>query len=169
LDYWCDKSFSYIGAPWLKLNKDNTLPEFADPPSFGNGGFSLRNVNEFIKNHTFKINFIIIFHLFHSFYNSLINKSKKNNFPKYFIRFFLYLFRYIILHFNFGSNNEDEVWANIFYRKGKLPPLPEAIKFSFEQYPEFLYQLNEAKLPFGCHNCFSYYNYSFLKDKMEDN
>lgn len=57
LEYWCKKDYDYIGAPWLKSknpishifrSKKLKLRE----PIFnkvGNGGFSLRKVNTFLK------------------------------------------------------------------------------------------------------------------------
>jgi len=54
LDYWCQKGFSYIGAPWADCNfiggwkrslfRFLPFKEFVFP-SVGNGGFSLRNVS----------------------------------------------------------------------------------------------------------------------------
>ena len=42
LDSWCNKGYDYIGAPWLKLNRE------LDEENSGNGGFSLRKIATFI-------------------------------------------------------------------------------------------------------------------------
>lgn len=42
LEYWCNKGYDYIGAPWIKANK-----KFH--PTCGNGGFSLRKIDSFIQ------------------------------------------------------------------------------------------------------------------------
>lgn len=55
LDYWCEKDFDYIGAPWFEnfslSNANSKLLDIA-----GNGGFSLRKISSFVKvlNHTKK-------------------------------------------------------------------------------------------------------------------
>lgn len=61
LKYWCSKNYSYIGAPWLRKD-DSKLKEFINSlrkivqPKYGikhnkvgNGGFSLRNVSDFLE------------------------------------------------------------------------------------------------------------------------
>jgi len=62
------------------------------------------------------------------------------------------------------KNNEDMAWSFLFYKKGNVPPIKEAIKFSFEVFPEYLYFLNNSELPFGCHDWFGYFNYFFFKE-----
>lgn len=57
LEYWCSQEYDYIGAPWLKSNNplNNILKSKrlkAREPIFykvGNGGFSLRKVETFLK------------------------------------------------------------------------------------------------------------------------
>lgn len=66
LDYWCRKGYDYIGAPWLFTNLYNWFRTGLYPKKLhflhkilfrgifmskvGNGGFSLRKVEAFIKN-----------------------------------------------------------------------------------------------------------------------
>ena len=33
----------------------------------------------------------------------------------------------------------------------KVPSAQEAVAFAFEAHPDYLYQLNQQRLPFGCH------------------
>jgi hypothetical protein len=50
--------------------------------------------------------------------------------------------------------NEDSVFATLKYKKGKkfnIPPTKEALFFSFEEKPSFLFQQAGNVLPFGCH------------------
>ena len=50
--------------------------------------------------------------------------------------------------------NEDGFWGLVapkITRKFKTAPAEKAIKFSFDRYPDVLYQMNDYKLPFGCH------------------
>ena len=50
--------------------------------------------------------------------------------------------------------NEDGFWGEVapkITKKFKKAPAQMAIKFSFDRYPEVLYNINDCKLPFGCH------------------
>ena len=56
LDYWCSLNLSYVGAPWpAGLNVILNQGRFSEPNEklirvhVGNGGFSLRNIQDFIK------------------------------------------------------------------------------------------------------------------------
>ncbi|WP_281615377.1 DUF5672 family protein [Flammeovirga sp. SubArs3] len=44
IQYWIDQSYSYIGAPWVVNNGTSQHFQYV-----GNGGFSLRNINDHIK------------------------------------------------------------------------------------------------------------------------
>jgi len=166
LDFWCKKGYDYIGAPWLRLNGSKTTPEFYDPPTIGNGGFSLRNIKKTIALHSIKMSVVSFTHLFQSYYNEISFKSQKNivHFVlRIFLRPILKVLKLVFFKHSEVDNNEDVKWANLFQKKGKVPSIMEAIKFSFENFPEYLYQLNNEELPFGCHEWFKYYNYFFYK------
>ncbi len=61
LKYWCSKNYSYVGSPWLRKNDSGLKSCFnffrkLIQPSYGNkhnkvgnGGFSLRNVEDFLE------------------------------------------------------------------------------------------------------------------------
>jgi len=139
LQYWCDKNYDYIGAPWYsprKLRKFNlykflyrygklfyskeTLLRRRHFNIVGNGGLSLRKVKSFIK---------------------VLEKVK----PKL-------LRMYLAQESNFF--NEDMFWAieaSDILKNFKIPNWEEAIYFSLESYSENSYILMNDVLPFGCH------------------
>jgi hypothetical protein len=145
LNYWLTKKYSYVGAPWLESNcmynfYDNYLP-------IGNGGFSLRKVDDFIK----------------------VLSSRKPAFPFLFCRrlegrwyvintwirafkAYFFLYRYNKLY-RTAPINEDSIISilpvkfNTFY----VPEINEALKFSFDSSPKIAFNLNKKCLPFGCH------------------
>ncbi len=48
LEYWCEKDFDYIGAPWFKnFSSSDEKSELMEVG--GNGGFSLRKISSFIE------------------------------------------------------------------------------------------------------------------------
>ena len=156
LDYWCNMGYDYIGAPWLKPLK-NTFPlnrmmfEFKSylyikfnvtrkglPKSkqfynkVGNGGFSLRNIQQFYA----------------------ISKSEHKLAKRY-------------NELKSLAFNEDLFWSVEVNRKKKQLQIPNyklAVQFSVETYPEYAFQLNDEKLPFGCHAWEK--NKTFWRDKF---
>jgi len=123
------------------------------------------------------MNILSFIPLYQSSYDKIAVKSKRNNFyiiPKLFLRFFLRVLKSIFSRSSafFKLNdtlNEDMVWARLFYKKGNVPPAIEAMKFSFELFPEYLYKINNYELPFGCHAWFINRNYPFYKKHIKVN
>jgi hypothetical protein len=149
-DNW--ESCNFIGAPWF-----DALPsvEFKNTPVMKQGmnsGFSLRNVKKCIKiletissnNKTWKIYSSLHLHrLFKlsgilKFFNPLW-KSGSNV-------FFFELMNPTPIH-------EDYFWTVIIPKmfKFNIATAKDAVNFSFEEYPSYLYELNNKTLPVGCH------------------
>ena len=139
INYWINKKFSYIGAPWFE--------GFSNPHASGkligcgNGGFSLRKINDFIK---------------------VLDKIKYVGYPSNFLKNFTqtYLARLyyaIFLSFNrhpFIYKIEDIFWGMLVpfrFNFFKIPPTNIALKFSFEVNPKLLFKINKNILPTGCH------------------
>lgn len=64
------------------------------------------------------------------------------------------IFLYPIALFWKGNWHEDFFWTSVakrFIPGFKTPDVKTALQFAFEEYPEKCYELNEFKLPFGCH------------------
>jgi hypothetical protein len=156
LDYWCEKKYDYIGAPWLvhnyvcmKLPKKIIYnikkyikkiffeKKYQNKTTFlffsvGNGGFSLRRIKKFI---------------------SILNKVSKEKIEIFTIS-------------NDRDNiyNEDVFWS--FEAKLKKPNYKIASKFSLDLGVDIGIQLNKGKLPFGCHKW--YINQFYWKDYIPE-
>jgi hypothetical protein len=141
LEYWCDKGYSYIGAPWPEgkmlhpysfrgfglLSK--LFPFMNKPKKFyvGNGGFCLKNVKDHIA---ILDKFCLAAKLWHS--------------------------------------QEDYFWAYYCHKyKGSasVPSEIEASSFSLEKNSKYYYVQNHSKLPFGCHS-FEKVDFEFWRDKI---
>lgn len=149
LNFWIDKGYDYIGAPWFDGFENTENTKFA---GVGNGGFSLRKISSFIKvlnsfsyitkPKTLLQIFNFQFHILKfpkRLYNLIVNLTIKNN------TFFL---------LNDYSNNEDLFWSIIVknnFNWFKIPMEHEASRFCFEVNPAYLFNLNNNNLPFGCH------------------
>ena len=166
--FWCEKNYDYIGAPWISGGGEIDFSPY-DGYKFeksGNGGFSLRKTEYFIKllsakgaiftkngvaqkiqnikngenlNNSTKIKKLLkIFALKCGFANriKIIAKSKRSE------------DRFFIANFATGISNYEM----------NTPEAEIAMQFAFEQWPEYLYKQNGEKLPFGCH---AYKKYNF--------
>lgn len=140
LDYWCDQSYDYIGAPWYKasiLKKGsirtwalrNLLQPFLSigrkdgwlANKVGNGGLSLRNISSALKTIA-----LCDAKLFKSYWNPISH-----------------------------DYNEDVFWsieAPKINRKFRIPHWQEALKFAVEFEPENAIRNMGGALPFGCHS-----------------
>lgn len=157
LEYWCRQGYDYIGAPWFEGWKKPTK-KFK---GVGNGGFSLRNIQTSLsvlnkldrlkKYNTLytqlKINKLTSFYGAFILFRALLNLKKSNG----------YTF-YELISDREPKMQEDGVWAlnvpSIF--DYKVAPVEEALKFSFETNPSLLYEMNDNRLPFGCHAWLKY-------------
>jgi hypothetical protein len=165
LEFWCGKQYDYIGAPWLDEGEIGEPPVFR-PISGGNGGLSLRRVEKFIASCSVKTQLNKIMWFLSSVYEYLVKKSNKNYFyliPRLLLWFPIKILMRIWFSPEYDYNNEDVVFAKIIINKGSIPEKSIAWRFAFEYYPEYLFQLNNEKLPFGCHDWGTYYNYQFWK------
>ena len=155
---WCGRGWDYIGAPWIK----SAAADFVDAPAVGNGGFSLRKVESFLR--------VIDSPGFDAELDRYRGALRGE--PGWTPAPHLTISERVISRFTnrFGREsaaatldsperrlygiNEDYFWSfkAINYWPGfKIAPVEEALRFSFEVEPRRCYALNGFQLPFGCH------------------
>lgn len=138
LNFWCEKNYDYIGAPWFRPDKLNrgslfnlwqkikislkTNKTYAKRYNrTGNGGLSLRKVSTALK---------------------VLNSVNVCLLRKY-------------THSHGNCFNEDIFWsleAPKIVANYHTPELKEAMQFAVEFYPSIAYhQYLQETLPFGCH------------------
>lgn len=156
LDEWCSKGYDYIGAPWFSDRGE--LFSFA-----GNGGFSLRKVSAFqeilqkknYQSHIWNNNFLTIEHPAKTPF-----RAKVKEILHYISMFFCRISPRLFIKYN--RDFEDMTYAKAFSLTGskRVAPPPVAAYFSFERFPEKLYEMTGQTLPFGCH-AFAKHNKQF--------
>ncbi|RZK26391.1 MAG: hypothetical protein EOO43_02950 [Flavobacterium sp.] len=167
LQYWCDRNYDYIGAPWFRgMAHADKKSEII---GVGNGGLSLRKIESSIRilKRTQKLR-NLRFWWFKSRLQSVVTfpsvlKMLRSKFK------IASLNRLNELLFYHGTN-EDYFWTEISgrtFRDFKIAPAEEAMRFSFEVNPSLLYQMNVNKLPFGCH-AWEKYEPEFWKQFIAD-
>ncbi len=140
LNEWCNKKYDYIGAPWLQR------PIYR-LPLVRHSLHALRFIGKKLgkPNRQYLNNRVgnggLSLRKVQSHYKVTLSHKKR-------IDFFLTQKR---SHFY----NEDVFWATEINKKKIIfhyPDVQEALKFSFDKYPDLCYKLNGNKLPFGCHS-----------------
>lgn len=152
LEYWCNKGYDYIGAPWFEGWHE--AKDTAEIIGVGNSGFSLRNVQKAIN----ILNRIIRIEKTRKFwYRSKLQAILR--FEKIILR--------LPVGYSIKSNahlaeilrldyqvNEDYFWCNKMgatFKDYHISPVQNALQFSFDVNPKVLYSMNNNQLPFGCH------------------
>ena len=150
LEYWCNKGWDYIGAPWFE---GLASPVSTNIIGIGNSGFSLRNVQSSIR---ILKRIVLIKKLrafwFKSHLQAFINF---NSILSGFKRFFYIgsMKELNVLLFD-NAMNEDFYWSKFVataFTDYKLASFEDACRFSFDVNPSFLFKKNNNQLPFGCH------------------
>ncbi len=148
---WCERGYDYIGAPWFV----DVIPEmnWSVQDCVGNGGFSLRKVGTFLKvlnryySHSYRLKESLIqSYRFVQKITAFIKKqilsgSKSNQ-------------KIDFLKKQSDIGQEDIFWSiktRDLYPTFNIPPPEEAVSFSFEVNPQYCFQKNGYRLPFGCH------------------
>lgn len=138
LEYWCNKGYDYIGAPWIaskqnffkkleltvknlvKKKKKNTDHFF----KVGNGGFSLRKTETMIRIVTTQKDKIEY---------ALQHRDERN-------------YHIEDVYFSMAAPQNTEM---------KIPDYMEAVDFAMDRKPHLAFKLNNNKLPFACHRFFN--------------
>ena len=166
LEYWCNQDYDYIGAPWMSVSSITEPPTFGNmyDLEIGNGGFSLRKTETFIRLYSLKIWLLYLFFEIYTLFDRITELSKKY--------FFFRLMRYIVFPFKIffdrfylikqDKKNEDMLWSKVLQSSGKIPTAHIAAHFSFERYCDYLFEVTDRNLPFGCHAWSEYYPYQLF-------
>ena len=144
LSDWCNLGYDYIGAP-LFQNKNNPKSGFS---RVGNGGLSLRRVDSFLK----------VLNSDKALSWQQFIKEPLSDRPFWDIKKRISVFRQVRKgiqgYSKHYSLNEDLFWsdrAKLFYPDFKIAPIDIGLKFAFEAHPQYCFERNNYKLPFGAH------------------
>lgn len=164
IDYWISKNYSYIGAPWI--NESGNGFELV---GVGNGGLSLRKVNDYLR--VFKLRYVLIRIWIVFKYNYKYKRVRQNSWLLLIEGLKKMEFFKLSDLFLFIDKNEDLFWSQVIPKKFnwfEVANVEEALKFSFEKYPKICFALNNNKLPFGCH-AWEKYDISFWLPYIKPN
>ncbi len=166
---WCEKDYDFIAPPWF-----STELNWIDTSGVGNGGFSIRKVDSFIRLYSSKENYWMEPHEFAGkvaarvpipVINKLVYHASRQM-SKIKLLNNVRVHRYYYLDI---QDRGEDIFVSL-YGKHYLPdfkiPTPEkALEFAFEVNPRKCYEMNNNKMPFGCH-AFERYDLSFWEPHM---
>jgi len=150
---WCEMGFDYIGAPWIKHEGVPYAGCGYLEDKVGNGGFSLRKVEGFLKVIYSRQYSIDPLKYWEAVCASHSGYKKYLRLPKLFLKYFTF-FNGARREMSEYPFNEDMFWPNRarhFYPGFKIAPLEIALRFAFECAPRLCFEKNNYTLPFGCH------------------
>ena len=147
---WCERDFDYIGAPWMPFADK----PWVDEPRVGNGGFALMKVEAALQ---------VLYNRFCQEPLSFWKDSLSRGFTKYAKPppeappKSASLFRkawYRVQRSEINWLNNDMFWgfhAARYYPEFRIPDWRVALQFAFEEAPSKCFEINNGRLPFGCH------------------
>jgi hypothetical protein len=161
LSGWCNRGFDYVGAPWLHAEWVKRLA--GSTIATGNGGFSLRNVESFLRVLSSRRYWLDPNDYWQMHWAGRSPLVRTVNVPRRYLkrlRFFNGV-RWETRRWLRGTNtsrsygtNEDVFWsfqAQHYAPNFRIAPPEEALRFAFERYPRECFELAGRQLPFGCH------------------
>jgi hypothetical protein len=162
LSEWCAKGYDYIGAPWI----ESPATHFTETPRVGNGGFSLRRVEGFLKVLNSKRYYEDPAEYWARFCLGSPKRKQLLNLPRKYLKR-LTAFngaQWEAAHwtkegFARLGPNEDLFWsmrAPEYCPNFQIAAVEDALRFAFEVEPRRCFEMNNHKVPFGCHGWAKY-------------
>lgn len=152
LQYWCEKGYDYIGAPWPHLGNN-----------VGNGGFSLRKISHFLKicngsRHKMFSNRYVWTRIDWTSPKSIVMTILKSFGFHNTCGFFLDSWKHLPEDVIYGYKMKGSFF------EAKVPDWKEALSFSVEDVTSLGdVQLTKNTLPFGTHAYYRFGRWDFWK------
>jgi len=150
---WCEKGYDFIGPPWIKFDGAPYSGITEIENKVGNGGFSLRKIESFLKVIYSKKYSIEPSEYWQETYASKEKYKQLINLPKKLLKH-VKVFNNARWEMSRCVYNEDIFWtsrASHFYPEFNIAPLEIALRFAFECGPRICFEKTDQTLPFGCH------------------
>jgi len=153
LEHWCGRNCDFIGPPWVKHKDAPYYGMKSYENRVGNGGFSLRKGSSFLKVFDSTRKAIDPDEYWKQFYAHRPLRERIRHYPK----------KIVMGSRRFNNSRwEMDRWerneelfivnrASYYYPEFSIAPLEDALRFGFECVPRYCYELNDNRLPFGCH------------------
>jgi len=152
---WCEEGFDYIGPPWVKCE----ATPWVEASRVGNGGLSLRKIKSFLRVFDSSRYWVDPNEYWKTFCHTHPRHIQLLNFPRRFLKRLIYFnnVKHELAQWPLrtdGKGNEDYFWSDEAVRYNpefNVAPFSTGLRFAFEVAPRLCYEMNNHRLPFGCH------------------
>lgn len=151
--FWCEKNFDYIGAPWIKHPDAPYAGDRSQEGLVGNGGFSLRKVDSFLRVLRSTAYQIDPEAYWNRYYRGKPLFTRLLNYPKKMVKR-IRKWNNVKKEVAAYGFNEEHFWvhrAGHYIPEFHIATVDEALPFAFECMPRYCFEKNNRSLPFGCH------------------
>lgn len=153
LQEWCDRDYDFVGSPWVKHKDAPYYGNSSFEGKVGNGGFSLKKVRSFLKIFNSTEYAIAPDEYWNKYHAHKQLPGRILQWPK---KMVMKSHRYNNVQWEtkHWERNDDLFIADRarhYYPEFRIAPLDIALRFGFECVPRHCYELNDHRLPFGCH------------------
>jgi len=158
IERWCEAGFDYIGAPWIPCSDTPWVKE----PRVGNGGFALMRIATVLS---------VLHNRYRqesaTFWSDLVMRNAAKStwlhsglaaagrmFPNSQIVNRLTEDLKITGKPDIHGRNNDFFWSFEAVRwcpEFRVAPVNDGLEFAFEAAPRMCFEMNQRRLPFGCH------------------
>lgn len=146
---WCETDLDYIGPPWITCDD----APWVRVPRVGNSGFSLRKIESFLKVIYSPIYSIDPREYWERFCRSNPRYIQYLNIPRKYLKY-VRMLNGARWHMSRWKENDDFFWsdeARKYYPEFKIASFETGLRFGFELAPRLCFEMNNRRLPFGCH------------------
>ncbi|HEU4829924.1 MAG TPA: DUF5672 family protein [Gemmatimonadales bacterium] len=153
LTAWCQRDWDFIGAPWFPCKHTRWMEQFGRTSGVGNGGFSLRKVEAFLRVLGSKHRDMEPDEYWRNF---VANKPRHVRFHQFWRRWLKHLSIFNNVRWSLYRHRvaEDIFWAfeaTRFDPAFRVAPVEEALRFAWETEPRRCFEMTGGAMPFGCH------------------
>lgn len=166
---WCAQGYSYVGAPWFEGY--HPTPEHTKLWQVGNGGFTLRRIPDALR----ALHTLALAQDWATVVREHFRAGRLRGYTQ-----LPTLLKALLLgnntHWALNDferhrqwHQEDYFWGvicNSRFPWFKVPTPEQALAFGFEVQPAIMYELNQRRLPMGCH-AWEKYGTDFWKPLIE--
>jgi hypothetical protein len=170
LSEWCARDWDYIGAPWFACKHTRWLEEYGRTSGVGNGGFSLRKVDAFLRVLASKHRDMEPADYWRKY---IADKPRHVRFHQFWRRWLKHLSIFNNVRWSLYRHRvaEDQFWAfeaTRFDPEFRIASIEEALRFAWETEPRRCFEMTGGAIPFGCHAWPRYDRAFWIPHLLED-
>ena len=146
---WCETDLDLVGAPWLRCEDS----PWVDRPRVGNGGFTLMKIESHLNVLRSKRPAVNPDEYWRTLCGATPPLLRWRHLPRRYLKR-LSVFNNVRWETRRWRGNGDHFWADEavkYWPDFRVASVEQGLQFAFEVAPRMCFELNNRRLPFGCH------------------